>query len=71
MTDNFDKLVKNYGKSPEAVKKKDATRRVHQRFLWASLGAFALTVATGGIGAVLLVPVLIAWMYYAGREWMG
>ena len=55
----------------QAVKKKQATRRVHQRFLWASLGSLALTVATGGIGGVVLIPVLIAWMYYAGREWMG
>ena len=71
MTENFDKLIRNYNKSPKAVNRKRATSRVHQRFIWLSFGSLVLTIITGGIGIIILIPVLITWMYYGGREWMG
>ena len=70
MTENFDKLIRDYNKSPEAVNRKRATSRVHQRFIWLSFGSLVLTVITDGIG-IILIPVHITWMCYGGREWMG
>ncbi|MCY3536703.1 MAG: hypothetical protein F4162_01140 [Synechococcus sp. SB0676_bin_10] len=72
MTDNFDKLIKNYDKRPEVVRKKEATSRVHWRFTWFFLGSLVLTVFTGfWPGGMILLSVLSAWGWYASREWMG
>ncbi len=68
---DFDKPIRNYNKSPEAVNRKRATSRVHQRFIWLSFGSLVLTVITDGIGIIILIPVRITWMCYGGREWMS
>ena len=72
MTDNFDSLIKNYDKRPEVVKKKEATGRVHRQFTWFFLGSLVLTVFTGFLlGGMILLAVLISWLFYTSREWMG
>lgn len=72
MTDNFDNLLRDYDKSPEAAKRKEATSRVHRWFTWFFCGSLVLTAFTGfWPGGVILLSVFIVWLYYASREWMG